>query len=89
MNSGTWLFEKEGSKMNNIAYGSWFADTPIWIRVRATLVPVAETRYRLQCDVHLVRDRGGSTEEELPTHGSRRSSYQKLLEEVAARLKSG
>jgi hypothetical protein len=79
-------FEQLGSKMDNFAYGNWL-ETKVWIRVKASLLPLGEAAFRLQCDVVVVRDRGGSTEEEVPAHGFRHGPYQKLLDEVAARLK--
>lgn len=84
--SNNWAFEQQGSKMDNLAYGNWM-DTKVWIRVKASLKPLGEAGFRLQCDVVVVRDRGGSTEEEVPAHGFRHGPYQKLLNEVAARLR--
>ena len=39
---GNLVFEKEGSRMNNFAYGSWIGDTPVWMRVKAAIVPLPE-----------------------------------------------
>jgi hypothetical protein len=81
-----WSFDQQGSKMDNFAYGNWIGDTPIWIRVKAKLRPIGEAAFRLECQVVVVRDRGGATEEEVPAHGFKRAPYQKLLDEVATRL---
>lgn len=78
--------EKKGTAMNNLAYGGWMGDTPIWVRVKVSIVPVAEATFRLQGRAFLVRDKGGPTEEELPVSRLHSGAYQKLLEEVAARL---
>ena len=83
---GNLVFEKEGSKMSNFAYGNWMGDTPIWMRVKAAIVPAGEMRSRLQCHAFLVRDRGSAAEEELPVSRLHRGQYQKLLEEVAQRF---
>lgn len=83
---GNLVFEKEGSKMSNFAYGSWMGDTPIWVRVKAAIVPAGLMSSRLQCHAYLVRDRGSAAEEELPVSKMHRGQYQKLLEEVAQRF---
>jgi len=80
------VFEKEGSRMNNFAYGNWVGDTPVWIRVKGSVVPVGEMSCRLQCNAYLVRDIGSAAEEELPVSSLHRAPYQKMLEEVAKRL---
>ena len=81
------IFEKVGTKMNNFAYGSWMGDTPIWIRVKTTIVPAGEMTYRLQCNAYLVRDRGSAAEEEVTINHLHKGTYQKLLNEVAERFR--
>lgn len=81
---GTMVFEKRGSTMSKVAYGNWM-DSDVWVRVRAEVVPVGEGTVRLQCLARLIRDKGGATEEEIKS--LRRSPYQDLLDEVAARFK--
>jgi hypothetical protein len=85
-NSDRLVFEKEGTKMNNFAYGSWIGDTPVWVRVKGSIVPAGEMTFRLQCTAYMVRDIGGSTEEEIAVSGLHRGQYQKLLDEVAKKL---
>jgi hypothetical protein len=80
------VFEKEGTRMNEIAYGNWLGDVPVWVRVKASVVPVGEMSYRLQCHSYMVRDRGGASEEEVSLTGIHKGPYQKLLDKVAARL---
>jgi hypothetical protein len=80
------VFEKEGTKMDNFAYGSWLGDTPVWVRVKGAIVAAGEMTYRLQCTAYMIRDIGGSTEEEVALSGLHRGTYQKLLDEVARRL---
>jgi len=79
------VFEKKASAMNNFAYGNWI-DTPVWERVKASVEPVSESTFRLQCQAYLLRDRGGTTEEEIKLTGMRSSTYQKLLDKVAKKL---
>ena len=83
---GNMVFEKKGSGMNNFAYGNWLGDTPIWVRVKAKVVPSGEMTCRLLCNVFLVRDRGSATEEELPVSKVHKGKYKKLLKEVAERF---
>ncbi len=81
------VFEKEGSSMQNVAYGNWIGDTPIWVRVKVSIVTTGETKCRLECHAFLLRGRGESTEEEIHISHFRSGPYQKLLDEVAKRLK--
>ena len=80
------VFEKEGSSMNNLAYGSWLGDSRVWIRVKAGVTTTGERRSLLECSAFLVRDIGSAAEEELPVRGMHRGQYQKLLDQVASRL---
>jgi hypothetical protein len=81
------VFEKPGSKMNNLAYGGWMGETPVWVRVKVSVVPIAEASFRLQCRAYLVQDKGSPIEEEKRIGNMHRGQYQKMLEEVAGRLK--
>jgi hypothetical protein len=80
------VFEKEGTRMNNVAYGSWVGGTPVWVRVKGSIAPAGEMTHRLQCTAFMVQDFGGPTEEEIPVTHFHRAPYQKLLDEVAKRL---
>jgi len=82
------VFEKKASAMDNFAYGNWL-DTAVWERVKASIEPVSEATFRLQCQAYLLRDRGGTTEEEIKLTGVHSSTYQKLLDRVAKRLNQG
>jgi hypothetical protein len=82
------VFEQEASRMNRIAYGSWMEESPIYVRVKASVVPLAEGRYRLQCTVTKVRNKGDAFfEEDVKMASIRRRPYQDLLDAVAKRLK--
>jgi hypothetical protein len=82
------VFEKSGGTMNNIAYGNWLDETPVWSRVKISLTPVQDTVYWLDCEPFLVRGLNSSTEEEIKLSKLRARPYRKLLEEVANRLNS-
>ena len=80
------VFEKEGSGMDNFAYGSWLKDDPIWVRVRVSIVPAGEATFRLQCRAWLVRDKDSPIEEEIKISHIHHKPYDELLGEVATRL---
>jgi hypothetical protein len=80
------IFEKKASGLNNFAYGNW-TENKVWVRVNAAIVPVSEMTFRLQCQAHLLRDRGEPLEEEIKVSRLRRGGYQKLLDEVSERLR--
>jgi hypothetical protein len=81
------VFEQEGSKMDQVAYGNWMGGK-VYIRAKVAIVPVVEGRYRLQCTPGMVRDKGDSFfEEDVKLANIRRRPYQDLLDQVAKRLK--
>jgi hypothetical protein len=82
------VFERKGSNWNNLAYGNWIDETGVWVRVKVSVVPLGETACRVECHAFLLRGRGESTEEEIRVKNYRSGPYQKLMDEVAARLKS-
>lgn len=82
------MFEKEGTRKNQLAYGSLLSDEPVRERVRAQIVPLAGNQFRLQCRAYVVRHPGDPFfEEEVRLPNYKGGSYQKLLDEVALRLK--
>jgi hypothetical protein len=84
--AGGLIFEKKASRMDNFAYGSWLGDTPVWIRVKASVVPAGEMSFRLQCAAYMVHDMGSATEEEVALSHLHRGPYQKLMDDVAKRF---
>jgi hypothetical protein len=76
-------FEKKGSTFDNVTYGGLL--DAVWVRVEATITPVAEKTFRLQCRAHLLQGRGDLEEDIHRAHVSD-GPYQKLLDEVAKRL---
>jgi hypothetical protein len=84
---GGMVFEKQATALTNLAYGDWMG-APVWIRVKASIEPVDDRTFRLQCDAFRVRDKGASVEDEARIKGVQSGPYQKLLNEVARRLKA-
>src|SRR5437899_6904705 len=79
-------FEKQAAAFDNVAHGDW--TSAAWIRVKTSIVPLGEAIFRLQADAYVVRDRGKTIfEEEITLGHLRRRPFQKLLDEIAARLK--
>jgi hypothetical protein len=79
------VFEQQASNLNNLAYGNWIGDQPVWQRVKVEIIALSDAHYRLQCHAFLVRDRNGPTEEELHVR-FRSSPFQNLMDQVAHRL---
>jgi hypothetical protein len=84
-------FEKEGSKLNSVSrdglVGSHYGAVTI-IRVRAEVVALGNGAQRLQCQTYMVSGAGDSFfEDEVRLANFRSGPYQKILDEVAKRLK--
>ena len=89
--SGQMVFEKEGTRANNLAYngvvGTHYGAQTI-VRVKTELLDLGDGSHRLQCQAYMVRNAGDSFfEEEQRLANVRRGPYQTLLDEVAKRLK--
>ncbi len=86
--NGEMTFEKEGTRGNQIAHGGWQANGQVHVRVRAQIVPLPDGTHRLQCKAYMVNDPGDIWfEEEKRLANFRSAPYQKLLNQVAERLK--
>ena len=83
----TLAFEKKATSFSNFTYGNWGDETSLIIRVKTSLVAVGDQSFMLQCQAYMVRDPGGSTEEELKMSNLKRHTFQELLDEVARSLK--
>jgi hypothetical protein len=84
---GEMVFEKEGSQWDRIAYGSWVSDNSVWIRVRATLVPLGQDEFRLQCQAYQVRDKSDPlVESEVRMRNNKSKPFQALLDKVLGQL---
>ncbi len=82
------VFEREASGFSNVAYGNWMGGTPVYVRVKVAIVPLADGVHRLQCDAYMVRDKGDAlVEEEVKLSIAHGGPYQKLLDKAAGRLK--
>jgi len=85
---GEMVFEKEGSRWDQIAYGSWVNEAPVWIRVRVSMVPLSADTFRLQCQAYKVRNKGDPfIEDQVRIQNRHRKPYQALLDQVLGQLK--
>ncbi len=85
------LFEKEGTLSNTRAHDGFIAaqgGAVTVVRVRAEIVDLGGGTRRLQCHAFMVKSAGDSFfEEEHRIANIRSRPYQKLLDEIARRLK--
>ena len=79
------IFEKPGSTMNNVAYRNW-AEGPVWVRVKLSVVDTAPGTSTLECEAFVLRSRNEPTEEEIRITKLHSHKYKELLQEVAKRL---
>lgn len=84
------VFQKEGSRMQDLAYGG-VADTfygaQTVVRVKMDLVTLGPDSHRLQCQAFIVRNPGDSVfEQEQRLANVRSGHYQSLLNKVAKQL---
>jgi hypothetical protein len=82
------VLEKEGSRWDQIAYGSWVNDASVWIRVKVSVVPLAAGHFRLQCLAYKVRNKGDVlSEDEVRLRNGHSKPFQALLDKVVGQLK--
>jgi hypothetical protein len=81
------VFEKEGSRWDRIAYGSWVDDSAVWIRAKVSVVPLSDGVFRVQCLAFRVRHKGDAIfEEEVRLRNNRSKPFQALLDKVLGQL---
>jgi hypothetical protein len=81
------VFEKAGSTMDNVLYGGWSPD--VTLRVKLYITSASSVSYQLSAQAFMVREAGDTRiEDEQRLTKLRRGPYQKLLEEIKARLES-
>jgi hypothetical protein len=80
------LFEREGSRWEEIAQGSNIDNRKVINRVRAQIVDLGGGVCRLQCTAYVVRDAGTGVEDEIKLPPWKSGYYQNLLDKVPQRL---
>jgi hypothetical protein len=80
-------FEKEGTTMNQMAYGDW-SGKPVQVRIKLNIRETTATETLVECDAYMVASPGtGQFEEETKLSTFRKGPYQDLLNDIKARLK--
>lgn len=82
---GRMIFEKSGSRMDEVAYGSWLHGETA-LRVEVTIRPHEGVSQLVEAKGRLIRAAGTYFEDETPQFLQRQARYRKLLDEVARRL---
>jgi hypothetical protein len=80
------VFEKEGTRTDQMAYGGWMDEGKIKVRVRAEIVWLNAGTHRLQCKAWMVRSAGSFFEEQTKLTNLSSGPFQKILKQVAKRL---
>jgi hypothetical protein len=81
------VFEKAGSTMDNVLYGGWGPD--VTLRVKLYISSASSLSYQLTAQAYMVREAGDiRIEDEQRMTKLRRGPYQKLLEQIKARLEA-
>jgi hypothetical protein len=81
------VFEREAGRWDQIAYGNWVNEAPVWIRVRVSMVPLSPDGFRLQCQAYKVRNKGDPLgEQQVRISSAHSKTYLALLEKVRAQM---
>jgi hypothetical protein len=81
------VFEKEGSRWDQIAHGSWVNDAPFWLSVKVSMVPLSDGTFRLQCLAYKIRNKGDPlTEDKVRIRNNHSKPYQALLDKVLGQM---
>ena len=81
------VFEKEGSRWDQIAYGSWVNDASVWLRVKVSMVSLSADTFRLQCLAYKIRNKGDPlTEDKVRIRNNHSKPYQALLDKVLGQV---
>jgi hypothetical protein len=81
------VFEKPGSRANDLAYGGLLAQQPVTIRIKIVMEVLSPTTDLLKLDAFMVTSAGDSFfAEEIPVHKPRKAPYQAYLNKIKRRL---
>ena len=81
------VFEKPGSRANDLAYGGLLAQQPVTIRINIVMEVLSPTADILKLDAFMVTNAGDSFfAEEIPVHKPRKGPYQAYLNKIKRRL---
>ena len=84
---GEFTYERPGSGMNNLVYGSYFFDEKVTVRVVVTVTPAYGDKLLLSCTAALVEDAGDPVfEDDHTVHLLRKWPYEELLRDIRKQL---
>ncbi len=87
VNGNMIVFEKAGSRANDLAYGGLLVQQPVTIRVKVIMEVLSPTTDLLKLDAFMVTNAGDSFfADEIPVHKPRRGPYQAYLNKIKKRL---
>jgi hypothetical protein len=81
------VFEKEGTRTDQVAYGGWMDEGRVKVRVRAEIVWLNSSTERLQCKAWMVRNAGSFFEDQKKLTSLSSGPFKKILNQIAQRLK--
>jgi hypothetical protein len=80
-------YERPGSRLNNLAYGSYMFDEKVTVRMKVKVQPVYGSQFLLSCNAALVEDAGDPIFQD--THHVRwlrKWPYEQLLKDIRTQL---
>jgi hypothetical protein len=80
-------YQRPGNRMNNLAYGSYFFDEKVTVRVVVNVRPVYGSQFLLSCNAALIEDEGDPVFQD--THNVRllrKWPYEQLLLDIKTQL---
>lgn len=87
VNGNMMVFEKAGSRANDLAYGGLLGQQPVTVRVKVILEVLSPTTDLLKLDAFMVTNAADSFyAEEIPVHKPHRRPYQDYLDKIKKRL---
>jgi hypothetical protein len=76
-------YERPGSRMNNLAYGSYMFDEKVTIRVKVMVQPLSNNQFNLSCQAALVEDAGDPVfQDSHQVRFLRKWPYEQLLRDI-------
>ncbi len=85
--TGLFIYERPGSRMNNLAYGSYFFEEKVTVKVTVNVEPIYGGQFLVSCDAKLIEDAGDPVFKD--SHHVRELQkwpYQQLLNDIKTQL---
>ena len=80
-------YQRPGSRMNNLAYGSYFFDEKVTVRVVVNVRPVSRSQFLLSCNAWLIEDESDPVFQDAhQVRPLRKWPYDQLLQDIRKQL---